>query len=187
MNRLSDGYFGKDAGTCLLSFGLFCSRTGLLLLLFLALGQFGAPVQAAQNNPYFSSLKADEVNVRKGPGSKYDVLWVYRSLGLPVEVTATHEHWRRVRDAGGSEGWVYFRLLSRLRMALVSPWEKQKTLSLLRKTKEIGSVAIANLEPGVQLLVKSCNGNACLVSLEGFKGWIEQTRLWGVYPGEIIN
>lgn len=183
MNRLSNYHLVGRGATRLWIYGLALFFVSLLLLL----GTVGARAQSTQNNPYFSALKADKVNVRKGPGSGYGVLWVYRSLGLPVEVTASHEHWRRVRDSGGSEGWVYFRLLSRLRMALVSPWEKKKTIVPLYKTKGQGAAVLANLEPGVKVLVKSCDGSVCLVSLEGFKGWIGQTRLWGVYPGEIIR
>jgi len=189
MNRLNNVHFGEGAGARGRSLAVFLAAASLLLLL----GPAVAKAQTTQMNPYFSSLKADRVNVRKGPGSEYDILWIYRSLGLPVEVTASHEHWRRVRDSAGNEGWVYFRLLSHLRMALVSPWEKQKRgakqkiIVPLRKAKSTDSATVANLEPGVKLLIKSCDGSACLVSLEGFKGWIAQTRLWGVYPGEIIK
>ena len=136
---------------------------------------------------HFSTLKADEVHVRKGPGRKYDILWTYRSIGLPLEVTGEHEHWRRVRDSTGAEGWVYFRLLSALRMGLISPWKKEKITVPLYKNADLDSATVVKLEPGVKVLVKSCLGSWCLVSVEGFKGWIEQTKLWGVYPGEVIK
>ena len=150
----------------------------------------GTASLAAKSGPYsphFAALKADEVHVRKGPGRKYDILWTYRSLGLPVEVTGEHEHWRRVRDSTGAEGWVYFRLLSALRMGLISPWKKEKTTISLYKTASTTAPVIVRLEPGVQVLVKSCSGRWCLVSVEAFKGWIEQIKLWGVYPGEVFK
>jgi SH3-like domain-containing protein len=34
--------------------------------------------------------------------------------------------------------------------------------------------------------VEQCTGTWCLVSGKGFEGWIEQERLWGVYPDEEI-
>ncbi len=147
------------------------------------------PLSAASPpyTPHFAALKSDEVHVRKGPGRKYDILWTYRSLGLPLEVTAKHEHWRRVRDSTGAEGWVYFRLLSALRMGLISPWKKQKiTISLFKKANT-ASATVVRLEPGVKVLIKSCRGAWCFVSVDAFKGWIEQAKLWGVYPGEIFE
>jgi SH3-like domain-containing protein len=32
--------------------------------------------------------------------------------------------------------------------------------------------------------VEQCTGFWCLVAGDGFRGWIEQDRLWGVYPQE---
>ncbi len=170
------------------------ARGAAVLLLGLLLLFVSGETRAAPDvkTPYFAALKADEVHVRKGPGRSYDILWTYRSLGLPVEVTAEHEHWRRVRDSTGAEGWVYFRLITSLRMALIAPWEKTSaqpsagTVPLFR-SERAGAAVVAKLEPGVKVLVKSCNGTSCLVSVGGFAGWISQKKLWGVYPGEIIK
>ena len=62
--------------------------------------------------PRFVSLKSDRVNVRSGPNKDQDVRWVYTRAGMPVEVTAEFENWRRIRDWEGAEGWVYHSLLS---------------------------------------------------------------------------
>src|SRR5262249_34932013 len=51
--------------------------------------------------PRFVSLKADRVNVRAGPTKDNDVTWVYTRAGLPVEITAEFENWRRIRDWEG--------------------------------------------------------------------------------------
>ena len=50
--------------------------------------------------PRFVSLKSDHVNVRGGPNKDHDVAWVYTRPGLPVEITAEYENWRRIRDFG---------------------------------------------------------------------------------------
>jgi len=71
--------------------------------------------------PRFVSLKSDKVNVRRGPSSEHQVAWVYSRRNLPVEVTAEFEHWRRIRDSDGEEGWVYHSLLSSRRSVIVSP------------------------------------------------------------------
>src|SRR5262245_45303675 len=70
--------------------------------------------------PRFVSLKSDRVNVRAGPTKDHEVTWVYTRSGLPVEVTAEFENWRRIRDWEGAEGWVYHSLLSGKRTAIVS-------------------------------------------------------------------
>src|SRR5262245_18188433 len=56
--------------------------------------------------PRFVSLKADKVNVRRGPASEHQVAWVFQRRGLPVEIVAEFENWRRIRDNDGEEGWV---------------------------------------------------------------------------------
>ena len=70
--------------------------------------------------PRYVSLKSDHVNVRAGPTKDNDVAWVYTRAGLPVEITAEFENWRRVRDSEGAEGWVYHSLLSGRRTAVVT-------------------------------------------------------------------
>src|SRR3569832_793597 len=69
--------------------------------------------------PRVGSLKSDRVNVRGGPNKDQDVRWVYTRAGMPVEVTAEFENWRRIRDWEGAEGWVYHSLLSGKRTAVV--------------------------------------------------------------------
>ncbi len=71
--------------------------------------------------PRFVSLKSDRVNVRSGPNKDQEVRWVYTRAGMPVEITAEFENWRRIRDWEGAEGWVYHSLLSGKRSAVVVP------------------------------------------------------------------
>lgn len=55
--------------------------------------------------PRFVSLKADRVNVRKGPGTDYPIAWVFERAGLPVEVVREYGIWRQIGDSDGSQGW----------------------------------------------------------------------------------
>ena len=138
--------------------------------------------------PRFVSLKSDKVNVRAGPAREQDVAWVYSRAALPVEVTAEFENWRRIRDWEGAEGWVYHSLLSGKRTALVSPQSKKKDELLeLRDKPDAASPVIAKLQHGVLATVKRCKDGWCRLVGEGFDGWIEQSRLWGVYPGEPVQ
>jgi SH3-like domain-containing protein len=136
--------------------------------------------------PRFVSLKPDKVNVRAGPTRRHDVTWQYTRSGLPVEITAESDNWRRIRDWEGSEGWVYHSLLSGRRTALVIA--KIKTdLVPLHHAADIQSRIVARLQPGVVGSVKRCDGKWCHIVGSGFDGWIAQERLWGVYPNEKIE
>jgi SH3-like domain-containing protein len=136
--------------------------------------------------PRFVSLKTDKVNVRGGPTKDNDVNWIYTRAGLPVEVTAEFENWRRIRDWEGAEGWVYHSLLSGKRTASVAPKAKNELLPLFDKPDSHGGI-VAKLQSGVLAAVKRCTGTWCRISGDGFDGWIEQDRLWGVYPNEKVE
>lgn len=141
--------------------------------------QSGLPV------PRFVSLKSDRVNVRGGPTKDHEVAWVFTRSGLPVEITAEYDNWRRIRDWEGSEGWVYHSLLSGRRTALIAGNPKAGGAPVsVHESADAHSRVTARLEAGVLGSVKRCSGKWCRIVGEGFDGWIEQERLWGVYPNE---
>ncbi|MBN8919756.1 MAG: aspartyl-trna synthetase [Rhizobiales bacterium] len=138
--------------------------------------------------PRFVSLKADRVNVRGGPTKDHQVTWIYTRSGLPVEITAEFDNWRRIRDWEGAEGWVYHSLLSGRRTAMVTaPPKADDVLLALHSGADAHAAVTARLQPGVLASVRACNGAWCRLTGRGFDGWIEQTRLWGVYPSEKIE
>jgi SH3-like domain-containing protein len=143
-------------------------------------GKSGLPL------PRFVSLKTEKVNVRKGPSSDHDVAWVFQSKGLPVEITAEFETWRRIRDSDGAEGWILQNMLAGKRTALVAPWKKGETVGLMNAEAKTAGV-VAELSSGVQAEIRSCDGTWCNVKTNGYTGYIEQNLVWGAYPGEIVN
>ena len=145
-----------------------------------ALTTSGLPV------PRYVSLKSDHVNVRAGPTKDNDVAWVYTRSGLPVEITAEFENWRRVRDSEGAEGWVYHSLLSGHRTAVITMKNKDD-LAPLYDSADPSSTIAARLQAGVVAQVKKCAAGWCRVTGDGFDGWIEQQRLWGVYADEKVE
>jgi SH3-like domain-containing protein len=153
-----------------------------------------ASAAAAQTNvspksglplPRFVSLKPDRVNVRGGPTRDNEVTFVYTRAGLPVEITAESDNWRRIRDWEGSEGWVYHSLLSGKRTALVAPKDKTQPVPLY--DSDADGTVVAELQAGVQALVKRCTGTWCRITGPRFDGWVHQEQLWGVYANEKID
>ncbi len=136
--------------------------------------------------PRFVSLKADKVAIRRGPSKNHEIRWVYQRSGLPVEVIAEFENWRRIRDSDGADGWVYHSLLSGRRTGLVMARGKDDLIPL-HTDRDAKSNVVAKLEPGVLGAVRRCDKRWCRISIRGTDGWVEQVRLWGVYPDEAMN
>jgi SH3-like domain-containing protein len=171
--------------------------SGATVALIVALATGGAAAAppeggASRSNglplPRFVSLKSERVNVRSGPTKDNDVNWVYTRVGLPVEIIAEYDNWSRIRDWEGAEGWVLHSLLSGRRTALISaPAKTIDDFVPLHASAEKQSDITARLQAGVLATVKRCNNNWCRITGQGFDGWIEQERLWGVYPGETVD
>jgi len=160
-----------------------------IALLLAAPAGAGAQVQGATSGlpvPRYVSLKADKVNVRGGPSREYDVSWVFTRAGIPVEITAESDNWRRIRDSEGAEGWVFHSLLSGRRTVLVAPTMKGQTFPLYADASTSSRV-VASLEPSVLATVRSCDRRWCRIFGRGFDGYMEQHLLWGVYPNEVIE
>jgi len=170
----------------------------MIVLLFAAAAiGYGAPetitVRAATNTvksvskptltglklPRFVSLRADEVNVRAGPGVRYPVKWVFVRRHLPVEITAEFETWRKVRDSSGAEGWVHRAMLISRRNVVVV--DKQTTI---RRRPKDDSPAIARLNPGMVARVEECDALWCNVTVQGYDGWLRRAGVWGLYADE---
>ena len=136
--------------------------------------------------PRFVSLSSDKVNVRRGPGRNYPVAWVFVRASLPVEIIQEFENWRKIRDWEGSEGWIHRSLLSGRRTAIIAPWDDRAQFAL-RDAPSGGAGIAAYLEANLLAAVATCAEDWCRLEDERFSGWIEQNRLWGVYPQEIIE
>lgn len=147
------------------------------------IGTSGLPV------PRFVSLKPARVNLRIGPGRDYAVSWLFMKAGLPVEIIQEYDNWRRIRDADGTEGWVYQSLLSGKRTAITAPWLKDNQGAMINMRRDASDTAglAAEVEPGVVGTVRECNGQWCRMDMGGARGWIKQSELWGVYPGEVFD
>ena len=57
--------------------------------------------------PRFAALRADSVYLRRGPGSRYPIEWVYKRRDLPVKIEREFDVWRLIEDPDGIRGWVH--------------------------------------------------------------------------------
>ena len=154
------------------------------LIAVLGLAGTGHPVPAmAQDGvPRFVSLRSNEVNVRAGPGTRYPISWVFVRQGLPVEIVAEFDNWRKIRDMDGAEGWIHQNLLSRNRFAIVIG-----AVRTLMRDPEPDSVPVVVAEPGVIAQVLRCREAWCRLEIAGRSGWLLRAHIWGVYPDERID
>lgn len=134
--------------------------------------------------PRFVSLRSNKVNMRTGPGVQYPVEWVYRRKGLPMEVIAEFETWRRVRDWEGSRGWIHQSMLSGKRGIIIIGGVRN-----LRSSDDAKSPLVAQLEPGVVARLVDClSGNGwCKIEIEGLLGWLRHVDFWGAYKNEVFD
>ena len=132
--------------------------------------------------PRFVSLKGSEGNARRGPGLTHRIDWVFTRAGMPLKITAEFENWRRVEDHEGAGGWVHFSLLSGVRSVLVT-----LDMAEFRADPSDDAPVVAQAEMGVIGRLQACTIDWCRVALEGQRGWVRKTAIWGVKADEQID
>jgi SH3-like domain-containing protein len=132
--------------------------------------------------PRFVSLKGNEGNARRGPGLTHRIDWVFTRSGMPLRITAEYEHWRRVEDAEGVGGWVHYALLSGVRSVLIAA-----DMAEFRNRPQDEAEVIFKAERNVVGWVQECLPDWCRLSVDGERGWVRKTALWGVSPTETIE
>jgi SH3-like domain-containing protein len=145
--------------------------------------------------PRFVTTRSTPINVRVGPGTKYDVSWIYKVAGTPVEIIQEFDVWRKIRDVDGSVGWVHQNMLSGNRAGYVLPEANVERVGLRTAASDESGVA-AWVGPGYPVKIQSCEEGWCAVSAvdhpEGrvgatFTGYLPEGDLWGVYRGETFD
>lgn len=143
--------------------------------------------------PRFVSLKSNRINVRRGPGSDNQISWVYTKKGLPVEIIAESDRWRKIRDRDGDTGWVWHSMLDGRRGALITgaPVKDQvggkptdaTPVPLFTEPSEKSTI-VAYAEVGVIARMSFCQDRWCELQVNGYEGWVLRDDIWGTYAGE---
>jgi len=132
--------------------------------------------------PRFVSLKSNEANVRRGPSRTHRIDWIFKRRDTPLEITAEHGHWRRVRDRDGAGGWMHYSLLSGVRTVTV-----ERDMLQMRAMPDANALVTAQLELGVIARIEECTPTWCEVQVGGYEGWVPKAALWGVGPDEVLD
>jgi SH3-like domain-containing protein len=134
--------------------------------------------------PRYASLRADVVNLRAGPGTRYPIDWVYKRAGMPVEILREFDVWRLVETPDGEKGWMHEATLVGRRDVIVTGGRQT-----LRADANDSARAVAELEPGVIAHVLSCAAAAtwCRVQVGDYRGWLPRLDFWGTLPNEAIS
>ncbi len=194
---------GQFHSVCKVMFGLpaFSGlvRPVFLVLVALAMALPAAPLPIlAQDNPSglklprFVSTRSSPINVRVGPGTRYEIAWNFLAPGMPVEIIQEFDTWRKIRDVDGDEGWVHQSLLAGARVGYAVPIVANGEVEM-RASASADAALRARLAGGVRMSISACNGNWCQVSAgqpgerSTYSGWVRQEEIWGVYPDEVFD
>lgn len=174
-------------------------RPFFLTLLALVLAFPATPtVILAQDNPSglplprFVSTRSSPINVRVGPGTRYEIAWNFLVPGQPVEIIQEFDTWRKIRDVEGDEGWVHQSLLAGARVGFATPILANGEVAMHANPSQEAAVR-ARLAGGVKVSISACNGDWCQITAGQpgdrgtYSGWVRQEEIWGVYPGETFN
>ena len=128
--------------------------------------------------PRYVSAKFREVNARGGPGDDHRMLWTYHARGLPLQVVAETDEWRRVCDPEGALAWVHRRTVAETRTVMrtaardlpmrARPADSARTVALL------ASRSLAGLG--------RCDRGWCRITADKTSGWVRAAEVWGVDP-----
>jgi SH3-like domain-containing protein len=176
---------------------VFLGHARPFFLVFLALVSFVTPSLSQDNPsglplPRFVTTRSSPINVRVGPGTRYDIAWNFLVAGVPVEIIQEFDTWRKIRDIEGDEGWVHQSLLAGARAGYAAPLVANGEVGM-HASKSADAALRARLAAGAKVSISECDGDWCQVAAgqpgerASFSGWVRQEELWGVYPAEVFD
>ncbi len=135
-----------------------------------------------KHNYEFKSIKSDNANMRIGPGKRFEILWNFKKVGLPVKILKKFEQWYKIETPDGSIGWMWSKLLS----------SKEKTIIFIKediiyRKDSIDSNIIANVSKNSILNIHFCKNKWCKVESKKDKvrGYVKKDNIWGFYTSSV--
>ena len=154
------------------------------IILFLILFPFYVCAQDAPI-PRFASLRSDVVNMRSGPGERFPIEWVYKSINFPVEIIDAYDTWYKIKDVDNTSGWIHKKMLTGKRYGLTKKNEKTSVYKKDSMTSRV--VGYFDGQITVQLIKCKKENPFCVVSYNNLKGYVLRSALYGIYPNEEID
>lgn len=139
----------------------------------------GERAWAQRKPPYYASIAAEKARMRAGPGTNYPATWLYRRADLPIKVIDIHKDWRKIEDPDGTQGWMLKSLLSDTRTGIVVG-----RVTEMREAPRFSARISWRAAPGVVGRISRCARGWCWFDVRGRGGYVEESSLWGVDPGE---
>jgi SH3-like domain-containing protein len=125
------------------------------------------------------SVAAENVNLRSGPGTNYDVKWQYGS-GFPLIVKDSKGDWLQVEDFEKDTGWLHKDYTSREGHMIVKGNKDKKSRINIRSGPGTSHKVVGKAYYGV--VFKTLNQQDGWVKVrheKGLEGWIKRSLMWG--------
>jgi len=163
---------------------------GGFLAVFVCVGVLISPASAQQGDhvvgketglpiPRYVSIRADEANLRVGPGGLFPIRWRLLRRNMPARIVDEEGQWREIVLHDGERGWLYNPLLSGARYLYVTADQAP-----LGRKPEAGAQVSAYVQKGVVLRATACEPGWCEVRKGEIRGWIARNAVWGVLDDE---
>ena len=126
-----------------------------------------------------TSVKGDKINLRKGPGTKYSILWEYGD-GYPLQVVKKQGNWVKTRDFEKDTGWIHRSLLNYDPHVIVKVNRSSNGKINIRKGPSTSNKVVGKAQYGVVFkTIKRKSGWINIEHESGLKGWVKESLLWG--------
>ncbi|WP_240192021.1 SH3 domain-containing protein [Desulforhopalus vacuolatus] len=126
-----------------------------------------------------ASVKGDNVNMRKGPGTNNSIVWAY-DRGFPLKVITEKKQWVEVIDFEGDSGWIYRSLLSNAPHVIVKVNKGSRNKVNIRSQPGKKGKIIGQASYGVVFSrLEEKNGWLKVEHESGLKGWLKKSLVWG--------
>lgn len=125
------------------------------------------------------SVSGDNVNLRSGPGTKYQVKWEY-GKGFPLKVVDKKGDWVKVQDFENDSGWIYKPLLSPKGHMIVKVFKNKNKRINIRNGPGTRYQVVGKAYYGVVFeTLEQKSGWAKVKHEAGLVGWVKRTLVWG--------
>jgi len=147
-------------------------------LFIFMLSNYSFSEELKKYNYEFKSIKSSNANMRVGPGKRFEILWNFKKVGLPVKILKKFEQWYQIETPDGSIGWMWGNLLSNKEKTVIFNKE-----GIIYRKDTVDSNIIANVSKNAILNLHYCQNNWCKVESkkDKVKGYVKVDNIWGAY------